>query len=169
MQYAFDKKEAVSREEQEKKDIKQRNIRNSIIAGAAVLLLLLIALINRYRYKQKANKELAAAYENLKNTQQQLVKSEKMAAFGVMATRMAHEIQNPLNFVNNFSEVSKDLVQEIISPGNEEEKREMAKDLVDNLDKISHHGNRAANIINQLQQHARSGTAQQFFEEEKNS
>ena len=166
MQYAFDKKEATARAEQEKKDIRQRNIRNSIIAGAAVLLLLLIALINRYRYKQKANKELAAAYENLKNTQQQLVQSEKMAAFGVMAKRMAHEIQNPLNFVNNFSEVSQDLVQEFISSDNEEEKKEAAQDLISNLEKINHHGNRASNIINQLQEHARSGTVQQFFEEE---
>ena len=168
MQYAFDKKEATAKAEQEKKDIRQRNIRNSIIAGAVVLLLLLVALINRYRYKQKANKELATAYENLKNTQQQLVQSEKMAAFGVMAKRMAHEIQNPLNFVNNFSELSKDLVQEIISSDSEEEKKEAAQDLITNLEKINHHGNRASNIINQLQEHARSGTAQQFFEEEKN-
>jgi len=166
MQYAFDKKEAATREEQEKKDLRQRYIRNSFIAGAAVLLLLLIALINRYRYKQKANKELATAYENLKNTQQQLVQSEKMAAFGVMASRMAHEIQNPLNFVNNFSALSGDLVQEIISPGNEEEKKEAAQDLISNLEKINHHGNRASKIIAQLQEHARLGTAQQFFEEE---
>ena len=166
MQYAFDKKEAAARAEQEKKDTRQRNIRNSFIAGVAVLLLLLIALINRYRYKHKANKELAAAYENLKNTQQQLVQSEKMAAFGVMAKRMAHEIQNPLNFVNNFSEVSRELVQEIISSGNEEEKKEVTQDLISNLEKINHHGKRAANIINQLQERARSGTAQQFFEEE---
>jgi two-component system NtrC family sensor kinase len=168
MQYAFDKKEAAARAEQEKKDIKQRNIRNSIIAGAAVLLLLLIAFINRYRYKQKANKKLATAYENLKNTQQQLVESEKMAAFGIMATRMAHEIQNPLNFVNNFSELSKDLAQQIISSDNEDEKKEAANDLINNLDKINLHGKRASNIINQLQEHARLGTAQQFFEEEKN-
>ena len=114
---------AAARADQEKKDVRQRNIRNSFIAGAAVLLLLLIALINRYHYKQKANKELATAYENLKNTQQQLVQSEKMAAFGAMAKRMAHEIQNPLNFVNNFSELSRDLVHEIISSGNEEEKK----------------------------------------------
>ena len=169
MQYAFDKKEAAAREEQEKKDIRQRNIRNSIIAGAAILLLLLIALINRYRYKQKANKELSAAYENLKNTQQQLVKSEKMAAFGAMATRMAHEIQNPLNFVNNFSDLSKDLVQEIISSDDEKEKKVVAQDLINNLEKINHHGNRASNIINQLQEHARLGTAQQFFENENNN
>ena len=169
MQYAFDKKEATAREEQEKKDIRQRNIRNSIIAGAAILLLLLIALINRYRYKQRANKELSAAYENLKNTQQQLVRSEKMAAFGAMATRMAHEIQNPLNFVNNFSELSKDLVQEIISSNDEKEKKVVAQDLRKNLEKIHHHGNRASNIINQLQEHARLGTAQQFFEDENNN
>jgi len=167
MQYAFDKKEAAAREEQEKKDIRQRNIRNSIIAGAAILLLLLIALINRYRYKQKANKELSAAYENLKNTQQQLVQSEKMAAFGAMATRMAHEIQNPLNFVNNFSELSKDLVQEIISSNDEKEKRVASQDLISNLEKINHHGSRASNIINQLQEHVRLGTAQKFFEDEK--
>jgi tetratricopeptide (TPR) repeat protein len=169
LQYAFDKKEAAAREVQEKKDMRQRNIRNSVIAGAVVLLLLLIALINRYRYKQKANKELATAYENLKNTQHQLVRSEKMAAFGVMATRMAHEIQNPLNFVNNFSELSKDLVHEIISANNEKEKKEAAQDLIKNLDKIYHHGNRASNIINELQERAKSGTAQQFFEDEENN
>ena len=169
MQYAFDKKEAAAKAEQEKKDITQRNIRNSIIAATTVLLLLLIALINRYRYKQKANKELTAAYENLKNTQQQLVQSEKMAAFGVMASRMAHEIQNPLNFVNNFSDLSKDLVQEIISSGDEQDKKEAAQDLISNLEKINHHGNRAAHIINQLQEHARLGTAQKFFEGENNN
>ena len=107
-------------------DVLQRNIRNSFIAGASLLLLLLIGLINRYRYKQKANKELASAYENLKATQQQLVQSEKMAAFGVMATRMAHEIQNPLNFVNNFSQISKELVHDILSSQDEEDKKETA-------------------------------------------
>jgi len=168
MQYQFDKKEATAKAEQEKKDIRQRNIHNSIIAGAAILFLLLIALINRYRYKQKANKQLATAYENLKNTQQQLVQSEKMAAFGAMASRMAHEIQNPLNFVNNFSALSKDLVEEIIYADSEEEKREGALALIKNLERIHHHGNRVSGIVNQLQEHARLGTAQQFFEAENN-
>jgi len=168
MQYEFDRKEAATKAAQEKKDILQRNIRNSIIAGAAVLLLLLIALINRYRYKQKANRALAAAYENLKATQQQLVQSEKMAAFGVLATRMAHEIQNPLNFVNNFSQISQELVQEMVSSPDERDKKESADILVSNLEKINHHGNRAADIINQLQEHARAGTAQEFFEGETN-
>lgn len=169
MQYQFDKKEAAAKAAQEKKDIRQRNIRNSFIAGAVVLLLLLTGLINRYRYKQKANKQLETAYENLKNTQQQLVQSEKMAAFGVMAKRMAHEIQNPLNFVNNFSEVSKDLVDEIVSSGSEEDKKESAQDLISNLEIIHRHGKRASKIIDELQEHARLGTAQQFFEEEKNN
>ena len=167
MQYQFDKKEAAAKAAQEKKDIRQRNIRNSFIGGAVVLLLLLIGLINRYRYKQKANKELETAYENLKDTQQQLVQSEKMAAFGVMAKRMAHEIQNPLNFVNNFSEVSKDLVDEIVSSGNEEDKKESAQDLISNLEIINRHGKRASKIIDELQEHARLGTAQQFFEEDE--
>lgn len=166
MRYDFDKKEAATKAEQEKKDIHQRNIRNSIVAGAIVLLLLFIGLIARYRYKQKVNGELSAAYENLKATQEQLIQSEKMAAFGVMATRMAHEIQNPLNFVNNFSEVSKHLLDDILLSHNEEEKKEAVHMLANNLEKINHHGNRAARIIHQLQEHARAGTAQEFFEEE---
>jgi two-component system, NtrC family, sensor kinase len=168
MQYAFDKKEAAVRAAQEKKDIRQRNIRNSFIGGAAVLLLLLLGLINRYRYKQKSNRQLTTAYQDLKNTQDQLVQSEKMAAFGIMAKRMAHEIQNPLNFVNNFSEVSKDLVHEIIAPGDEEDKKEAVQFLINNLEKINEHGKRASKIIDELQQRARAGTAQEFFEEDDN-
>lgn len=169
LRYEFDKKEAAAKATQEKKDIRQRNIRNSFIAGAVILLLLLIAFINRYRYKQKANEQLSTAYNHLKDTQKQLVKSEKMAAFGVMAKRMAHEIQNPLNFVNNFSEVSKDLAYEISSTGNEEEKKESAQLLISNLEKIHEHGKRASKIIDELQQRARAGTAQEFFEEQNNN
>lgn len=167
MRYEFDKKEAATKAAQTEKDRQQRTIRNSVIAGAIVLLVLLIGLINRYRYKQKANQALAEAYENLKSTQQQLIQSEKMAAFGVMATRMAHEIQNPLNFVNNFSEISKELVDNIVRSGDDAEKKESAELLTSNLEKINHHGNRAAEIISQLQKHARAGTAQQFFEDEQ--
>ena len=165
MQYAFDKKEAATKAGQDKKDTRQRTIRNSSIASVVVLLLLLAALINRYRYKQKAARELATAYENLKNTQQQLIQSEKLAAFGAMASRMAHEIQNPMNFVNNFSELSRDLVLDIVATGNEEERKAAAEDLLSNLEKINHHGNRASGIINRLQEHARLGTTEQFLEE----
>src|SRR6185436_4522983 len=76
MQYDFDKKEEALKATQEKKDIRQRIIRNSFIGGSVLFLLLLLVVYSRYRLKQKANKELAAAYENLKATQKQLVKSE---------------------------------------------------------------------------------------------
>jgi hypothetical protein len=84
------------------------------------------------------------------------------------ASRMAHEIQNPLNFVNNSSAISKELVHDILSSQDEEDKKESASLLVENLEKINHHGKRAAGIIKQLQNHARAGTAQKFFEEEEN-
>lgn len=164
MQYEFDKKESIAKSEQERKNIVQKNIRNSIIAGALILLVLLLLLYNRYAYKNKTNKQLQEAYDSLKSTQEQLVKSEKLAAFGTIATRMAHEIQNPLNFVNNFSEVSKELVHEVITTDSEEEKNETANLLIDNLDKISHHGKRASNIIKQLQELSNKGIANEFFE-----
>ena len=90
-----------------------------------------------------------------------------MAAFGVMASRMAHEIQNPLNFVNNFSQVSHELVHEMLTSTDLEDRKEAAGLLISNLEKINHHGNRAADIINQLQERARAGTAREFFEGEK--
>ncbi|MEP7169928.1 MAG: tetratricopeptide repeat protein [Bacteroidota bacterium] len=174
MQYEFDKKEIATKAGQDKKDAvqqaelqKQKVIRNSFIGGAALLLLLLFGLVNRYRFKQKANKELVAAYDNLKATQQQLVQSEKMAAFGVMASRVSHEIQNPLNFVNNFSELSKELVHDIANAKTAEEKKEAINSLTENLEKINHHGKRADTIIKQLQEHQRAGTAHDFFEGDK--
>ncbi|MEO5570378.1 MAG: tetratricopeptide repeat protein [Bacteroidia bacterium] len=173
MQYEFDKKELTTKANQEKKDAvqqaelqKQKVIRNSFIGGAALLLLLLFGLVNRYRFKQKANKELVVAYDNLKATQQQLVQSEKMAAFGVMASRVAHEIQNPLNFVNNFSELSQELAHAIANAKTDEEKKEAVNSLTANLEKINHHGKRADTIIKQLQEHTRAGTANEFFEKE---
>lgn len=168
MQYNFEKKEAALRAEQEKKFIKQRNIRNSFIGGAILMLLLLMLLYNRYRIKQEANKELTKAYDNLKSTQQLLVQSEKMAAFGVMASRISHEIQNPLNFVNNFSELSEDLVTEIINSKNEEEKNSALKMLKENIEKIKFHGKRTDAIIKQLQEHSNKGTAQEYFETDDN-
>ncbi|MEO5570381.1 MAG: tetratricopeptide repeat protein [Bacteroidia bacterium] len=174
MQYEFDKKEITTKANQEKKDAvqqaelqKQKVIRNSFIGGAALLLLLLFGMVNRYRFKQKANKELVVAYDNLKATQQQLVQSEKMAAFGVMAARVAHEIQNPLNFVTNFSELSKELAHDIAQAKTDEEKKEAVNTLTANLEKINHHSKRADTIIKQLQEHTRAGTANEFFEKDK--
>lgn len=114
------------------------------------------------------NQELVTALENLKSTQEQLIQSEKLAAFGTMAKRMAHEIQNPLNFVNNFSEISNELMNDIKNESaTDEEKRTAINILTENLGKIYHHGKRASAIIQQLQVHQRAGTTYEFFEEIK--
>ena len=114
---------------------------------------------------RQKNQELETALETLKSTQEQLIQSEKLATFGTMAKRMAHEIQNPLNFVNNFSEISNELMNDIKNEtATEEEKRIAINILNENLGKIYHHGKRASAIINQLQVHQRAGTTHEFFE-----
>lgn len=108
--------------------------------------------------------ELATTHENLKDTQAQLLHSEKMASLGELMAGIAHEIQNPLNFVNNFSEVTNELVKEIKEerarpeaerdPGLEDE---ILEDIESNLEKITKHGKRAGAIVKGMLQHSRSG------------
>src|SRR4249919_3738096 len=78
----------------------------SLFAGLAVLLVASLLLYRNNKQKHIANKKIAQAYEELKSTQAQLIQSEKMASLGELTAGIAHEIQNPLNFVNNFSEVN---------------------------------------------------------------
>jgi signal transduction histidine kinase len=109
---------------------------------------------------EKAYRELESTHENLKSTQTQLVHAEKMASLGELTAGIAHEIQNPLNFVNNFSEVSVDLVEEMkeeISEGNMDQVNSIANDLNQNLQKIHHHGKRASSIVKGMLQHSRAG------------
>ena len=105
--------------------------------------------------------ELNESLETLKAAQQQLIQSEKMASLGEFTAGIAHEIQNPLNFVNNFSEVSNELLDEMkaeLTMGNEQEAIIIADDVKQNLEKILHHGQRADAIVKGMLQHSRSST-----------
>jgi two-component system NtrC family sensor kinase len=109
--------------------------------------------------KQKAKAE--QTLEELKSTQAQLVQREKMASLGELTAGIAHEIQNPLNFVNNFSEVNKELLDEMeneLNAGNKEEAIAIAKDIKENEEKINHHGQRADAIVKGMLQHSRNSS-----------
>ncbi|MFO7614683.1 MAG: two-component regulator propeller domain-containing protein [Bacteroidales bacterium] len=108
-------------------------------------------------------REIEKAYTELKATQTQLIQSEKMASLGELTAGIAHEIQNPLNFVNNFAEVSGELVDEMkeaLAVGRLPFAVEIAEDIRQNLDKINHHGKRADAIVKGMLQHSRNSTGQ---------
>jgi len=127
--------------------------------------ILLEETIEELEQKRKAieetNTALQKSLEELKAAQAQLIQSEKMASLGELTAGIAHEIQNPLNFVNNFSDVSTELVDEMneeIEKGNLEDAKQIAQDLKQNLEKINHHGKRAGDIVKGMLQHSRSSS-----------
>jgi len=154
----------------------QNKIRTyAMLASIVVFMLIAFMLYRNNRNRKKANelllhknveieqqkKNVEQTLTELKSTQAQLIQSKKMASLGELTAGIAHEIQNPLNFVNNFSEVSKELLDEMkteLDNGNTDDAKEIANDVIQNLEKINHHGKRADAIVKGMLQHSRSST-----------
>jgi two-component system NtrC family sensor kinase len=122
---------------------------------------------NEILEKQVAERtaELAKSLEELKATQTQLIQSEKLASLGELTAGIAHEIQNPLNFVNNFSELSKELIEELEEERGKDKtirdeglEEELLGDIAQNLEKINHHGKRASSIVKGMLEHSRASS-----------
>jgi signal transduction histidine kinase len=133
----------------------------SLLAGVGILFIIGLLLFRNNRQKRRSNERLKQALDHLKTTQSQLVHSEKMASLGELTAGIAHEIQNPLNFVNNFSEINRELLDELrqaIQDGKMDAVIDISNNIRENEEKIMHHGNRADSIVKGMLQHARSST-----------
>ena len=176
---AFDEEQRQQDIEVAKNDYRDRVLMYGLLMGLLIFILVAFLLWKNNRYKQKAyvllkkqkqetdfqKGKVEQTLEELKSTQSHLIQTEKMASLGELTAGIAHEIQNPLNFVNNFSELNKELIKEIQDERrkeqgqrNEKLELELLKDIEDNSEKINHHGKRADAIVKGMLQHSRSSS-----------
>jgi two-component system NtrC family sensor kinase len=160
----FDEKERQYEIETATTAIQNQNRQYALLAGLGVFLLIALILYGNNRQKQKANQVLANTLSKLKSTQAQLIQSEKLASLGELTAGIAHEIQNPLNFVNNFSELSTELLEELSEELPDELKTPpsgvggLLADIIQNQEKINLHGKRASSIVKGMLEHSRTST-----------
>jgi len=145
----------------ERKKTKEEEERRKFISSQKDQLEVLVNERTAELVRQK--EELQQAISELRETQGQLIQSEKMASLGELTAGIAHEIQNPLNFVNNFSEINSELLNEMkneLLENNPEEAISIANDVIENEQKINHHGKRADAIVKGMLQHSRTSSGQ---------